>query len=439
MTEPFPVNENSTTIESKRTSFFEYLFVFILIIYSGHANRFVAEGSNLGSPIWFSIPVVFAGILVLTRRVVFNKQFYLLIFCFIIYFLAITIKYGEMRPKYFLNYFFIFFVAYVTIKGLRFNLFKIYEVLLFYFAIIGLIMWGIQIVIGGDTLYNFFGSMSPIVDFSYVSENGLNIIIYSLQSASSSLRFDFLPPRNCGFAWEPGGFAVYLCLAIFLNLFINNKEKGSTIHFWVLLLALISTQSTTGYVILMVILGYYYLNKKLNMVIVLLPLIVASLILIFSLPFMKDKIVSLAKETTEVDLIVESSIGRETSINPQRFASFMIAFRDFTDNPVLGLGGHDEESWTYKIGANISKITGVGSILSQFGIIGFLFFIIASYKTSMLYAKWFQFKGGILLFIIILFISVSYSIVLSPLIMSFWMFGLFTEQNLDKKMELGLG
>ena len=103
----------------------------------------------------------------------------------------------------------------------------------------------------------------------------------------------------------------------------------------------------------------------------------------------------------------------------------MIAFRDFQDNPVLGLGGQDEESWTYKIGANVSKITGIGYILSQFGIVGFLFFTIASLKTSISFAKWYKYKGVLLLFAIILFISISYSIVLSPLIMGFWMYGLF--------------
>ena len=114
----------------------------------------------------------------------------------------------------------------------------------------------------------------------------------------------------------------------------------------------------------------------------------------------------------------------------------MIAFRDFQDNPVLGLGGQDEESWTYKIGANVSKITGIGYILSQFGIIGFLFFTILSFKTSSGFAKWYKYKGALLLFIVILFISISYSIILSPLIMGFWMYGLFNGSGNNKENEI---
>ena len=132
MKEKSIVQNNATPVNQKRVSFFEYFLVFILIIYSGHANKFVAEGSNLGSPIWFLIPVVLAGFLILRRRIPFNWQFYLLIFCFLIYFIAVTIKYGELRPKYFLNYALLFFIAYVTVKGLKGDFFHLYEVIIYY-------------------------------------------------------------------------------------------------------------------------------------------------------------------------------------------------------------------------------------------------------------------------------------------------------------------
>ena len=66
---------------------------------------------------------------------------------------------------------------------------------------------------------------------------------------------------------------------------------------------------------------------------------------------MSNKIVNVVNETSQIDRIVEASIGSESSTNPQRFASFMIAIIDFRDNPILGLGGNDEERWTNKIGA----------------------------------------------------------------------------------------
>ena len=415
----------STTLVQK-VSFFEYFYVLVLIIYAAHANRYVVSFSIIENPIWFSVPILLSGILFLKWGAVFNKQFYLLIFGFFIYFFAISIKYHEIRPTFFLNYVLLFFITYATVKALKVNLFRIFELLLFYLAIVGLIMWVIQIILGGDTLYNYFGRIPSIDTFSYVSGNGLNAILYSVQPTSMSLQFDFLPPRNCGFAWEPGGFATFLCLAIFINIFFLKSDRNSKIRFWVLLAALISTQSTTGYTIFSLMIIFYFLNKRLSVMLVLMPVVITIIMIVFSLPFMSDKIVSLANETSQIDIMVEGSIGRDSSINPQRFASFLIAFRDFLNNPVLGLGGNAEASWTYKIGANVSAITGIGNILAQFGIVGFLFFIITLYRTSLFFSKTFRFYGKFLFFLVVLFISVSYGIVLLPLFMSFWMFELFT-------------
>ena len=433
---------NGSSLHSAgRVSFLEYLFVFVLILYAGHANQFLASGSDLTNLAGFSIPLLLSGIMALKWRIPINREFYLLILCYFIYFLCISIKYSEFRPTFFINNVLLFFITYVTVKALKINFFRVYENLLYYLAIIGLLLWGIQIMLGGDVLYTFFSRVPSIEKFSYVSGNGLNTILYSVQPTSMSKQYEFLPPRNCGFAWEPGGFAVFLCLAIFINLFIFKKDKISKTRFWVLLIALISSQSTTGYAIFIIIILFYYINRKQKVIALLWPVILALIILIFSLPFMSDKIVSLASEAGAAQIMVENSIGKETSIAPQRFASFMIAIRDFIDNPILGLGGKADESWTFKIGANVSTITGIGNLLAQYGIVGFLFFIISAYKTSFFFSTTFKYRGRVLFLIIILFISVSYGIILLPLMMSFWLFRLFTPLGIDEKDPLiqGLG
>jgi hypothetical protein len=428
-----PAYKYSTgSAEPVRISFFDYLYVFILIIYTAHANKYVVSTSVLDNPVWYSLLIFLAGTIALRWKIVFNKQFYILIFCYLIYFVAISIKFNEFRPTFFLNNAFLFFIAYATVKALKVNLFRIYEISMTYLAVIGLAIWLIQIMLGGDGLFSILSGIPSIKEFSNVSGDGLNVILYSVQPTTMSLQFDFLPPRNCGFAWEPGGFAVMLATAIFFNLFFFKKTKNSNIRFWILLAALGSSQSTTGYAILLVILLFYFYNKQKKLVIVLWPLIAVAFLAVFSLPFMSEKIVGLIDETQNVDAMVEWSIGRDEAINPQRFASFVIAFRDFLDNPVLGLGGVNEARWTYKIGANVSTITGIGNLLAQYGIVGFLFFIISSVRTSAFFSRQFKFTGNILFFLIIVFISISYGIILLPLMMSFWLFGFFTPGGISE-------
>lgn len=415
-----------SSVSTPGISFYEYLYIFTLIIYTGHANKYVASTAILNNPVWVSLIIILSGILALKWSIVFNKKFYILIFGYLIYFLAISIKFKEIRPTFFLNNVFIFFIAYSTVKALKVNFFRVFESTMFFLAIIGLVMWAVQIILGGDTLYGYIGKVPSIETFSNVSGDGFNMIFYSVQPTSMSIQFNFLPPRNCGFAWEPGGFAVMLSLAILINLFFFRADRKSRIRFWVLLFALISSQSTTGYMALIFIVLFYYYNRKPKLMMVLWPLLAVIIILIFSLPFMSNKIVSLINETSQIDYMVAGSIGREEAINPQRFASFMIAFRDFVNNPILGLGGVDAESWTARIGANVGKITGIGNLMAQYGIVGFLFFIVTSYKSSNFFSQSFNYRGRFLFFIIIIFISISYTIILLPLMMSFWMFRFFT-------------
>jgi hypothetical protein len=155
------------------------------------------------------------------------------------------------------------------------------------------------------------------------------------------------------------------------------------------------------------------------------PVVVIALILFFSLPFMKDKIIELLTETETVEQIISDSVGREVNTTPQRFTSFLITFIDFKNNPVLGLAAHTEDSWTRRVGSSISPISGIGTLLAQFGLVGFIPFILFSIKTSFKFAKHFNYRGKWLLFMVILLISVSYTIIFIPFIMCFWLYSLF--------------
>lgn len=410
----------------QRLTPFAYLYVLVLIIYAGNANNFVRTASIKENPVGFFLPIILSIILAIRWKILLDNRFYKLILGLSIYFLAISIKYQQIHITIFLYYFALFFIVYTTVKALKFNLFKIYEYLLYHLAIIGLIFWIIQILLGGDSLFNIFSKISGISSFSFVSGEGLNALIYSVQPLEYILRNQWGSiPRNCGYAWEPGAFAVYLCLAIFINLFIIQSDKMSKIRFWILVAALVSTQSTTGFSIFMVILLFYYANKNLKIILIVSPVIITIVVYIFSLPFMGNKIIDLVNESSEFEIIVDSSIDKEVPVNPQRFVSFMIGFEDFKNNPILGIGGGQEESWTKKIDANISVISGIGNLLAQTGIVGFLFFIVLSIKSSFFLSKYGNYKGKFLLFIIIVFISISYSIILLPLVTCFWMFSFF--------------
>lgn len=421
--------ENIPRAVQSRAGTFEYFILSVFIFYIAFASRLVLFSSFRDQPVIFFVPVLLTGILTVKKRVQFDKAFYLLIFFYLFYFFALTIKYQKFYPSLLVQYPSIFFMAYVLIKALRYELFRVYEQIIYVLAIIGIFFWVIQFALGGDTLYNLIGRIPNIHEFSHVTGNGLNIVLYSIQPTSFSTLYGNTPPRNCGFAWEPGAFAVYLCLAIFINLFLTKKNKTSRRHLVIFFIALLTTQSTTGFVILIIIGLFYLINTNLKTVFILMPFGILLVVFLLSLPFMTEKIIHLVEDVERVNVTVEAGYGRETSITPQRFTSFAIAIKDFYLNPVFGTGGIKGESWTEKIGVNVSTITGIGNLLANYGLVGFLFFIIVTYNTSSLFSRQFKYKGKILFFLIIFSILVSYNILFFPLITTFWIFGLFQKHD----------
>jgi hypothetical protein len=407
-----------------RISAYEYIFMFILIIYAGRANIYLRSSLITEYPVAFLLPALLAGILAIKWKVTFNRQFLLLIFGYFIYFTAISIKYQAFHPTVLINHLVIFFIPFVVIQSLRFNALIIYEYLLFILAAVALMLWIVQIILGGSSLYSILSNISFFNETSYVSTGGINIIIFSIPATPHGE----LIPRNFGYAWEPGGFAIYLCLAIFINLFISRDHKKSNLRFWVLLVALLSTQSTTGFFILSIIAFYYFVNQRTKLVFLLIPIFFISIIAIFSLPFMGEKMMELFDEVEQMDQIIKQRARKGSSLNAQRFLSLALASKEFNNNPILGTGATSQVRWTDRMGADISIISGIGNILINYGLIGMIFFILATLKSSFIFAKYFNYKGKLLLFIIVLSISISYGVLLS-IIMMFWAFSLATFQN----------
>lgn len=412
---------------------FEYLYVIMLMLYAGRSTNFFESISLTRNPIGVFLPVIFSSILAVKWKLFFSPRFYALLFGFAIYFLAVSIKFYVILPTFLISYYFYFFVSYTAVRALKYDLFRIFEKLLYYAAIISLIFWGMQVLLGGDTLFNVFARSSYLRSIATVSGEGINAFIYTIQPYSTTLINEHTISRNCGFAWEPGSYASYLCLGIFINLFMSQNDKNRKKRFWILLAAVFSTMSTTGYVIVALIMVFYVINRDFKRILILLPVALAALILLFSLPFMKDKIVKLIEETSSIDQIVSDSFARTNPTTPQRFSSLMIAFVDFKANPILGLASHSEESWTNKLGSRVSPISGIGNLLAQFGIVGFLFFIVLSLGSSILFSRYFNYKGKLLLFLIIIGIAVSYTIIFIPFFMCFWMFSFFETDALTQK------
>lgn len=173
--------------------------------------------------------------------------------------------------------------------------------------------------------------------------------------------------RNYGMFTEPGLFAVFLDIMLFIRLFILNKKKISE-FIWILLM-LLSTYSTTGIIVVLILLAYYsYLNFKHYF----------KLFYIGICPFLLFFIINA--------LLVEKQTNAEGSWVARTFDLYT-SVELFLRSPLWGWGYENLEVYK-QFSANLlyerQSSNGFTTILYQLGVIGFLIYYIPFkrfYKT----------------------------------------------------------
>lgn len=241
---------------------------------------------------------------------------------------------------------------------------------------------------------------------------GDNFVIYNFQKDYLNEAIGFY--RNCGPFWEPGMFACFLNLALFINLNFDGN-KWTTV---LLVLTSITTFSTGGLIcLLFIIFSYVQLNAKNNIILYILgiALLVTVFIFFYNTSFIGLKILN------QLD---NASIGSDQS----RFGAILTQIKMIEESVLIG-------------GEKIKDYTDSGTLASSlllpfvnFGILVGGYFYILLYKScinnSYLWGK--NKKHGVYLFLLILLMSLSQAIILTPFILSLMFCGLFKKSHLSK-------
>ncbi len=178
--------------------------------------------------------------------------------------------------------------------------------------------------------------------------------------------------RNAGPFWEPGAFQGYLNLALFLSF---SKKGGFYFRSnYILILALLSTMSTTGYLVFLIQLMLFMMkfSGKNSKYLLILPLgaIIAGYVY-FTVPILNEKI------TEQIEAIDTESP------NTQRFNSFLRDLNTFSENSWIGTGPTLKNRYgTADVDEVVVSTTGITNLLASYGVIGFLLYLIAFSKGS---------------------------------------------------------
>lgn len=383
--------------------------MFYYILRFGSGSFLVAIVNPAQNPIGFLLYLFIGSCLLIKSRYYFRKIFKNIIFWLAIVWVLIQ---KIIAPSFapFDHFLFIsdillgLSMAYLYKESIVFY----YEKILVFLSGLSLIFWLILLVLGP----NVFPHLLKGVAFG---EDCWSILFFTVNNVSSSDLYYSLA-RNPGFAWEPGLFATMIVIAIVFNILLNNgKINIRNRSFFILLLALLTTFSTTGYVAMLLILILNYINGTSLSIfkrIVVTSLLVIGSIYVYNLPFISGKLEAQSKTEnykTSGNLEYWESTGQALTV--QRFEGIQLDLLNLYDKPLFGYGVARSNSF---IARNISYclITSNGLVkpFAMFGIFFalpiFIFFYISSKKLS----KAFQYSNFRLLFISILILSISYDL-----------------------------
>lgn len=400
-------------IDNTRISKFNFFYMFCMLVYLGYATVFARSLGDITT--WGNtFALIITAILIKTNKIRFKSSYFISILVFLAFALVTTINNGIINPMWISQWIIWLTIAYCINYTFSEKLFAVYETLMYYLCVISLAFWAIEVFAP-----QFMDSISSVFSFStpYGGEEtnvGNNLIVYTVGCREAN---DFvLLTRNPGFAWEPGAFSSYICLAVFCNSLRTNLRLKNNKPLIIFLITLFSTQSTTGLTIfLLMIAVWLIINRKSWVATILIPIG----IYIFQLPFVQDK---MFEEYSVLETFDLSHTEAGSTYALSRMQSFIINWEEFLRHPLIGLGGWTGGTWLSRYGYdNIATVSGIGEMLAMYGAIMTLLFLYLLIKSSHLIAKCIS-TNGYLLIIAMIGMMISYSMWKHPIYICFWMY-----------------
>lgn len=244
----------------------------------------------------------------------------------------------------------------------------------------------------------------------------INIVLYTIETTENY--------RNSGPFWEPGGFAGFLNLSLMLHLISNrfNFDRYAQL----IILTLLTTFSTTGYVVLFILILFAVINRMIYQtrpaliairIFFLLALGLLFFYLFYALPIFRDKIDT--QITAQQIIIGDIDFDNPNYKSLGRFGSMIVDLRSIKDKPLFGRGYSDTEFRNQYENYNFTN--GLTSFMGHFGLAGLTWLLLSTYASGKsLFSKYNrQARFPAIITVIVLTIAFSNPILLTPFVLVF--------------------
>lgn len=399
---------------------FNLFYFFMMVMYAAQGNEWtISLYGFTGNILALALPIILTAIFCIKNKIVFNKSaFLLLLIPYIVWWIAVSLKFGIQNLSLTLFMFLQLCIAYCIAQVYRDRIFKLYEQIVTKLSLICLFVWTINLIIP-----SLWDAICPYFAF----ERGDSISKYNFFFASvlnrNKFGVDDVWYRNPGFSWEPGMNASLVCVALFINLAQNKFKLKGNKNFYILFVALLSSFSTTGYMCLIAcIFPFFLLNKKTKYGVFFTIILIPLSIWLYQLDFMGKKIKELQSDEFSRKTLVDNLkyYDRDVLV-PQRFDGLAFELMNIAHDPLLGYGLEVEKSYVYNEVSDILSLSdGIFKIFAKYGIIFGGWLTIIMFLTCMKIGFLWHCRGMWLFFLLFEFISISYGFFYIPLFMAFF-------------------
>lgn len=398
-----------------------------MIALGGSIEGFSSHALRLGS-LWECVNPLFLIIYAIKMKIKLAKmQAFIIVIGFIfIWNILLVLKFGSYPIL--LGRIYDVLYAFILIRTLSLDVFFYYtEKIVTLLTKIGLFLW-LPIIIYPDIRY-FYENVSFEPHTPGTCQGTFGFFAF----AAFGQEHEGIIIRNLGFCREPGVYSSILVFTLFIHL-IRNKFVLFQKNFWPLVIGLISSQSTTGYMAFLVCIVAYLINSKNNYSSIYKYIIITLSILTFIYsPFMLNKLISVSDHDNFLNEERASYYAGDDSFYvPQRIEGLFWETMNIVNSPLLGYGDNSENSYVRSVlfpGVNISLSNGLLQIFAMMGIpLGLLFYFITIKSTSQI-MKYYNARGIYMFFITLCAINVSYNFFMEPFFITISMYSIFSLEN----------
>lgn len=372
----FGIRKNIKTNETKITKL-DFSIITLLILYIAGSANFI-ESDYFTVTVFVILFIIF---IFKVKKIDFYIFVLLLIWCIINGLSILVNGLGGITLISFLGVTIRMIMSYFILKIVGSDFFEKFYRYVYILSFISIIVFLLDVL-----FHEVFVGLSNYLNFITTAEQkiqgGWYIYIYMFSAWN-----DFSEYGNCGFMWEPGGFAFVLVFLLLYRLMRNNFKLDRQVV--ILVCGLITTFSTAGYISLFIIILFYLLhagikNKKILWLIpfVLIIFVFSSIKFYNSNPFMKDKIEEYVDRGTSS---YEWTFQDKSVIRVSRLGIAIIELESSLHWPFGN--GIQKNIFTIEKYGDVFGPNSLADILRQWGWLGMIFLIYTFYLFSNMFSK----------------------------------------------------